>query len=219
MAIWRKDRGSRRFTTGMLAVLAASVLFSQCVGEQTVDPATRFMGANTSNILIQLLVVAGCHELVAGMDSRYWTPRRRRAWLVFATTAGTIALASYTVSDRLHQPADQLTLSDPASLVGYWTFGIMLVATFALMAAIAVENLAKPGVDLHYSMVLALATALAGVITGGIVIGCLATNPEWLHENYREVATHASHWGLSALAIGGAFRPVEIWLRRDDPRS
>lgn len=216
MLIWRIDPESRRFTIGMLVAAAGALLFLPEIGEQTVDPATRFAGANLSNLATQIATVVACYFLVTGAHPSGWTPARHRYWGAYCLASGGTMLASYLLGDKFDTPADQFGLWDSWSRVGYWSLALMILVSFAALAGIALANLS--GVDLRLAMALTLLLGVVGVAVGATIAVRLAMDPDWLHAHYRDLITCGATPALIALALSGMPGLVMHWKHREDPR-
>lgn len=216
--IWFADRQSHRFTVGMFTIAGAGLLFLEQVGEETVDPALHFAGANTSNLLVQLLTIIGLHLIVTGLADNGAARYRLRHWKWFTIAATTTVTVSYLAGDRLHTSADLFALADTWSLVGYWAFAVALAAMFAIAAVVATSRLREPGIDLRLAMLLILLMSMVGAAVGVAVAWRLATDPGWLRTNYRTLAAKAMTPAYLALAASGTPSLWRAWKRRHDPQ-
>jgi hypothetical protein len=201
----------------MLIMGTVGLLFKPSVGNQTVDPAMGFVGANISNLLMHLLTIWYCCRIVVTLN-RDWPPRTLYCWRALCLVAATMTLVAYPFSDQFRIEADEFELGDTGSLLQYWVVTLIIVAAFAIVAITAVVNISRCGPDLTITMGFILLFGLAGSSMGTATLTLLVVDPGWLHQNYRGYATPSATIGLILLAASGVPGLIEAWLRRNNPR-
>jgi len=203
----------------MLAITLANLLFTPAIGEQIVDPATRFAGANTSDILQHLLTVLTGYVWVLSAAGDRWSHERVWCWRGFALLTAVAMVVTYVISDGWRTAAEEYELQDPASLVHGWLVAIYIVATFALICGYSIAALREPGVDLRTSQYLLVLLGGVGVVVGATSAVLLAADPAWLAQHYHRIAETGAISGLLILAVVGLYGLTAKWSRRNDPRS
>lgn len=219
MAIRSQHAEFHSFTAGMLAVLLATTLWFPQIGEEIIDPATRFAGANLSDALQHTLTVVACYAWVASTVTADCP--RRGLWYWRGATLATITamIATYLASDRFATPGEEFSAHDPASRAHNWLWTVYMLISFLMLLRAALAQPPSGGVDYRVSRYLVMFVAAVGITAGAATTALLATHPHWLADHYRTLAG----WCVipAMIALGGAGIPglIQAWQARDDPRS
>lgn len=217
LAFWSDAQVAHRFTVGMLATVATNIL---CIPEveRIVDPATGFMGANTSDITRHLLTVLAGHAWVAAVKIRQWSRRGLRFWHGTSITAAATLVLTYLLSPAFRAPSEVFALSDPSSLVHDWTLLTYTGLMCALLMSTAAVECTEPGVDLRRFAIAMVAFGSLGLAVTLTSAALLAAKPVWLATHYHAITEAGAIPRLVILAAAAVPGLIAAWKRRDDPR-
>ncbi len=216
LVIRSNDQRERRFTFGMLTAAVIGALFVPSIDEH-VDAATHFAGANTTEIVRDLLTVVASYQWVAAAADPDPDHRKLWVWRIFTTAFASALLITYMVSPQFHPPSAEFAVQGPVNMTHDWLLAAYLIVAGTLILYAAAASPA-PGVDLPFALAM---HALLGIALGGmgITMGVLlVANPAWLAANFDALTQNYAAPGLLALAIASIPGLIEAWKHRDDPR-
>lgn len=221
LVIWFIARRSHRFTTGMLLITGATILFIPYIGEDVIDPFAEVVGGASFGDLVQhLFVVLGLYELSAGMiheDGEF--PPDRRLWALRAVTAAALCalIMTYVCGKQSRVPAEEFALMDRWGFAHAWTLIAYMTTAFVIIFAVTVANVSAPGIDLQRAMASMFVVAGIGLIMCIIVAALLILAPDYLRQGgYQAIATGAALPALAALGVAGWPGLMAAWDQRHE---